>query len=181
MFQNIDGRLFDGSFFEETTFDPLSFFAPIVGATQRYEEVAALDQGWIMFSAPLARIAEFPAIRVELFGGNVEWIRSSNEPEDLKSFLRLRQGRLRKYETRLINADWEDTDYEELWRRYVEWRVAEWRRSAPVEARRIRATTLVRREFELPLPGAEPSLAVEEKDVYHWLWLERVPGEGPRL
>lgn len=153
---------------------------PIVNATARYEQLFCLDQGWMMFTSPLSRTVPFPSVRLEFFDGSTERLLSINEPNDPARYIRRGEARLRKYEHRLITSDWEYTDSEELWKRYLNWRTQLWRAANPDDARRVKNAVLVRRTFELVEAGDEPELVPTEEDVYRMVWLESEPGSGPR-
>jgi hypothetical protein len=129
-----------------------------------YEHALALDQGWRMFAAPLARTAPFPAVIVRFEDGGELELRSENEPAAPDRFV-WREGRtrLRKHEAQIVSSELERYGLSEYWSRYLLWKCRRWRDAHPHDARPVRELVLIRRRYMLPEPGqpityGEPSL-----------------------
>ena len=140
-----------------------------------YEHALALDQGWRMFVAPLARDAPFPAVLIAFDDGTSEIVRSDNEPSDPNGFvLRRAQPRLRKHETQVASTELAELGLGAYWSRYLEWQCRRWRRAHPSDGRRVVELSLLRREYALPAPGArEPGVGAPETFL-----IGSMPAEG---
>lgn len=139
-------------------------YEPVNEWTTSYELTLGLDQGWAMFTAPLARTAPFPAIRIEFDDGTTEDFLSDNEPQDLGRFWRFGGARMRKYEHFLATTGETRKDgsirgsyRRPLWEQYVRWRLAQWRERNPDDPRTPAKILFIRRRFTLPAPGENPN------------------------
>ena len=129
--------------------------------TRRYGNFFGIEQGWKMFPPPLARAGWFLDSEITFSDGGVETFPSDNEP-DLARYVRLGGWRLRKVEAALVWATPEElhagrADNMTLFAPYVRWRVRRWRETHPDDPREPATVKLVRRRFDLPEPGGDPT------------------------
>jgi hypothetical protein len=133
--------------------------------TERYERGLGVDQGWAMFTPPLARAAPFLTTRLEFADGTTESLNSANEPGE--EFFRVGGWRMRKLEDRLAfghpNTLGNDPEVI-LWETYVRVRVREWREANPNDDRTLTRVSLFRRR--VPLPSHDPAAPAEDVETY---------------
>ena len=137
-----------------------------ITAAKWYETMTGMDQGWALFTSPLARKAPFLGTHLIFDDGSRELVKSPTEPDDMTRFLRFGGTRYRKLESHLlIKADYPLEA--QLARRYVQHAVTRWRSKHPHDPRRPITGVLVRRELEMPPPGEfwSPDHPVEEEEI----------------
>ncbi len=126
--------------------------------SRRYGAFCGIEQGWRLFSGPMARRAPFLAARLDFTDGSEELLTSENEP-DPTAFFRAGGWRQRKLEDYLcaISPDkLADSDERPLWEAYVRWSVERWRQRHPDDPRQVRRVVLVVRHIYFPVPGKDP-------------------------
>jgi hypothetical protein len=140
---------------------------PVDRATGQYGNGLGVEQGWCMFTPPLARSAPFLAARIDFTDGTSEVLRSDNEP-DPTAFFRVGGWRQRKLEEYLVHPDETKLhEHEELglWEAYARWSVRRWKARHPEDRRTPRQVALLRRRIYFPVPGQDPGLYAEP-EVY---------------
>jgi hypothetical protein len=128
--------------------------------TTRYGNLLGIEQGWTMFTPPLARSAPFLGARLQFADGSEEVLRSPNEP-DVAGFLRLGGWRQRKLEDSLVHASPEELPWKEdlpLYQAYARWCVQRWKEAHPDDRRDIVRVVLLRRRIYFPELGHDPSI-----------------------
>lgn len=140
-------------------------------AARWYEAMACLDQSWGMFSSPLSRSTPFVAGKIEFADGSSELILSPNEPTDPTHYWRFGQARLRKLESHLL-GDLEGTYEYGLLRRFAEEVMKQWRGANPTDNRQPVAVVILRRSYDIPLPGnrwtKHPKVETTEHARFPW-------------
>jgi hypothetical protein len=128
--------------------------------TGTYESVLGLDQGWVMFSSPVARSGgPFPSVRIEFEDGSSAELLSDNEPPDINRFVRFGLWRTRKFEHMIVTKfeDRKDSYRLPMWERYVCWRLEVWQTRNPDDPRKPVRIVLTKRRFAYPKPDEDPS------------------------
>lgn len=127
--------------------------------TRRYGNLIGVQQGWSMFTPPMARGAPFLAARLEFADGSREFVLSENEPADPASFLRFGGWRTRKLEDYMVHTTPDELrGHSELalYEAYARWCVRRWKETHPDDPRELARVVLLKRRFELPRPGDDP-------------------------
>lgn len=139
-------------------------FVYINNATYYYGNFLGIEQGWSLFSGPLARSALFPAARIEFTDGTEAWVYSENEP-DPKRFLRVGGWRQRKLEDylcyNLSGDDLIDSPDLAVWSAYTRWSLRQWHLDHPDDPRQPEAIVVVTRRITFPEPGEDPCVYAE--------------------
>ncbi len=135
---------------------PGKIFSTIDMATDRYGHFFGVEQGWSMFTPPIARKAPFLAAEIELNDDSREVLLSPNEvslPEGW--YFRWDGWRQRKLEDYMI---YENTDSipgksdPQIFQAYVRWAVRRWRAQHPDDPREVVRVRLLKRNWSLPGP-----------------------------
>jgi hypothetical protein len=127
--------------------------------TWKYANLVGCEQGWTMFTPPLARRAPFLGVRIEFADGSSELVRSFNEP-DPTSFFRVGGWQMRKLEDYLGHSFPDDLDKDPnwpLWPSYAQHALRRWQGRNPDDPRPPRRLVLLRRFIYFPEPGAGPA------------------------
>jgi hypothetical protein len=133
-------------------------FEPVDRVTRRYGNLTGVQQGWGMFTPPLARSAPFLAARLDFTDGSATFVYSENEP-DPTHFLRLGGWRQRKLEDYMVHTKPHDLPGNQelpLFEAYARWCARLWREAHADDSREIAKVVLLNRNFELPEPGHDP-------------------------
>lgn len=129
-------------------------------ATWRFINFIGLEQRWTMFSPPMARDAEFLAIRIEFTDGTQELLRSDNEPHNPDCYFRIGGWQGRKLEdylssrskARQIRSDPNDKE-RKLWEAYARLALRRWRAAKPGDPRQPERIVFVLRCIPFLAPG----------------------------
>jgi hypothetical protein len=135
-------------------------------ATWRYANFLGLEQGWDMFTPPLARGASYLAARLEFTDGTDLLFLSENEP-DPKSYLRMSGWRQRKLEAILLRAKPSELSQSEdlpVFEAYARWTIQRWQEGSPDDMRTPKQVVLLRRRIAFPGPDQNPA-EFEEAEV----------------
>jgi hypothetical protein len=133
-------------------------FKRVDTVTWKYANFVGCEQGWCMFSPPMAERAPFLAVRIDFDDGSSELMCSDNEPEPT-SFFRVGGWPLRKLEDRLGgNCPDEGAPAREwaLHSAYVRAALRRWHQESPDDQRQPRRLVLLRRYIYFPRPGQPP-------------------------
>jgi hypothetical protein len=127
--------------------------------TTTYGNVLRIEQGWTLFTAPLARDGDFLAVRLVFPDGERVRIVSENEVNPSAFYFRRGGFRQRKLEDYLDTLASRQLD-SPLLGAQVRARVAGWRRHHPQDGRWPERVELVRRHYLFPRPGDDPGNVV---------------------
>lgn len=157
----------------------------LTGLTKRWSEVTGQPQNWSLFSPNVAEYMPFVAVEFRWEDSSGQSLHppllllSDNEPTDPRSFFRIGQARLRKYESYLDvvlkTNDKPPDEVADLWRERIEERVRKdwdamhaylrWRlrvfQSRYPELPPPRQVLLLVRQYRVPAPDAAPN---------PWMW-----------
>ncbi|GIW82562.1 MAG: hypothetical protein KatS3mg105_4369 [Gemmatales bacterium] len=120
--------------------------------TKRYENFCGNEQGWNMFSPPMARGAPFMTARIRFTDGSTAEVRSENEL-GTTGFFRIGGWRQRKLEDYMVFEEPDELASDEelpLFEAYARWSVQRWRQQAPHDSRTPQSVTLFRRRIPFP-------------------------------
>lgn len=137
---------------------PGKVFSTIDMATYRYLNYFGIEQGWSMFSPPIARRAAFVAAEIQFADGSNETLLSPNE-FPFQGYFRWDGWRQRKLEDNLVYAtpeSIEDKSDPQLFEAYVRWSVRRWRDQNPEDLRVVSQVKLLKRNWSLPGPEEDP-------------------------
>jgi hypothetical protein len=125
--------------------------------TWKYTNLVGCEQSWDMFSPPVARKADFLAIRFEFTDGSSERVLSSGEP-DPTSFFRVGGWQWRKLEDYLLYPSGRlTTDSERLlWEACARHAARTWQARHPDDPRTLAKIVFIRRQIPFPEPGTDP-------------------------
>jgi hypothetical protein len=118
--------------------------------TTRYAALCGIEQGWPMFSGPLARSAPFPAVHIVFADGSQELVVSDNEPADPNFYFRFGGERHRKLEDYLASPLRGAVSGVErpLWEAYARDAVRRFRAAHPDDRRApVKALVIARRLY----------------------------------
>jgi hypothetical protein len=135
------------------------FYEPVDRVTRRYGNLAAVQQGWSMFTPPLARSAPFLTARLDFTDGSQAFVFSENEPDPTR-FLRLGGWRQRKLEDYMVHTSPSDLPGNQelpLFEAYARWCARTWREAHADDPRELAKVVLLSRSFDFPEPGHDPS------------------------
>jgi hypothetical protein len=137
--------------------------------TERYLNLVGCEQGWAMFTPPMARSAPFLAYRIEFSDGPPEEVLSSREPADPSAFFRIGDWQTRKYEDYLCYPPDNLAEDPELplWETAARRVVANWKALHPGESRKVRRVVMLKRTIDFPGPDETPGayLPARESEV----------------
>jgi hypothetical protein len=131
---------------------------PVDDVTYRYGNLIGVQQGWTMFTPPLARSAPFLAARLEFTDGSADFVYSENEP-DPTHFLRLGGWRQRKLEDYMVTIPSRKLPGHEelaLFEAYARWSARRWKEAHGADPRELARIVLLKRSFDLPSPDQDP-------------------------
>jgi hypothetical protein len=133
--------------------------------TWKYTNFIGLEQRWTMFSPPMARKADFLAIRLEFSDGSSELMLSQNEPSNPNSFFRIGGWQVRKLEDYLaypgegVLTDRANPE-RKLWEAFARHAIVRWHSAKPGDPREIDHVVFVRRRVffldRVKHPGQRP-------------------------
>jgi len=133
---------------------PGKIFSTIDMATWRYGNYFGIEQGWSMFSPPIARRGSFLAAEVILDDGSTEMLLSPNEkPLPDGFYFRWGGWRQRKLEDYLLYETPESIAGKsdpQIAQAYVRWSVRRWREINFYDPRLVARVRLVKRTWEFP-------------------------------
>ncbi len=132
-------------------------FTPVDRLTKRYGNLAAVQQGWSMFTPPLARSAPFLTARLDFTDGSHDFVFSENEP-DPAHFLRLGGWRQRKLEDYMVHSKPSDLPGNQelpLFEAYARWCARRWQADHANDPRQVAQIVLLNRTLEFPAPGQD--------------------------
>ncbi|MCH8044059.1 MAG: hypothetical protein IID44_10125 [Planctomycetes bacterium] len=127
--------------------------------TSKYETALDHDQGWSMFTSPLARGCIFLAVRVEFTDGSHVVVRSENEPDDPSHFFRIGRPRQRKLEDWLVSRsnDERRSGYRRpLWEQTARRYLRRWQGENPNDPRTPQRLVMLCRRIAIPKPDEAP-------------------------
>lgn len=126
--------------------------------TWRYGNLVGCEQGWSMFTPPVARGANFMAVRLEFRDGTSELLLSDNEPVDPTRYFRLGGWQTRKLEDYLMwppDDLYSDPKPRSMWENNARYAVRKWRAASPDDPRELARVVFLRRRISFPEPGEE--------------------------
>jgi hypothetical protein len=137
-------------------------FKVLDNATYYYGTFFGIEQGWSMFTPPMARSAPFLAVRLDFTDGTSGELRSENEPEPA-NFVRIGGWRQRKLEDHLGYSEGKLEANEELplWQAYARWSIRRWRAAHPEDQREVKRVVLLKRRIYFPAPDEKPGAYAE--------------------
>jgi hypothetical protein len=127
--------------------------------TRHYGNACGVEQGWCMFTPPMARKAPFLAARLEFSDGSEALLLSENEVDPARPYLRVGGWRQRKLEDILIGGSprtLADNVELSLWQAYARDAVRRWHQQHPDDPRTVTRVRLEERRFAFPRPGSDP-------------------------
>ena len=136
--------------------------------TWKYANLVGCEQGWSMFTPPVARGANFLAVRLEFRDGTSELLLSDNEPVDPTRYFRLGGWQTRKLEDYLMwppNDLASDPKSRSLWENNASHAIHKWRAASPDDSREVARVVFLRRRIAFPKPGEtydDPDARTEE-------------------
>jgi hypothetical protein len=143
---------------------PYWVFTTLDDVTSRYGNFFGIDQGWSMFTPPLARKAPFLGAELTFTDGTTAMLYSPNEPDmdqrrGLSSgYIRLGGWRQRKLEDYMLTRDSvASKDDKQVYQAYILWCIRRWRDANPGDRREVKFVTVVWRSMKFPEPGKDPS------------------------
>lgn len=138
------------------------YYEPANRWTDRYGNLFGLDQGWKMFTPPIARKSWFLTARLHFSDGSSDLLPSENDL-GTKSYVRIGGWRQRKLEDEGLEIF--DTaaelraDKEELalWEAHARWSLERWRTLHPNDSRTVEKVALFLRRMTFPKPEEDPT------------------------
>ena len=124
--------------------------------TYRYANLFGVEQGWNMFTPPVAREAYFLAVRLEFRDGTSALLISDNEPIDPTRYFRLGGWQTRKLEEILLRPPDDfgtDPKVMSMWTSYARHAVRKWQAGHPEDSRKVEHIVFLRRRIDFPKPG----------------------------
>jgi hypothetical protein len=112
--------------------------------TERFTLLAGFEQDWCMFGPPMAKSADFLAVRLEFTDGSEEVMYSDNEPRDWKCYFRVGDWQDRKLENQIMRAPSHGVLERRLHEAYVRHAVKKWQRRRPGDPREVMRVVLLR-------------------------------------
>lgn len=141
-------------------------------ATKHFGRITGSEQGWVMFSPPMAKRSAFLGVRFEFEDGGKVTVPSETHPDPAR-FFRFGGWQTRKYEDYLMDKYGGPRDYDyPMWRAFVRKKVGLWRERyrhqyEDYEDEEPARVVLVKRYVRFPRPDAAPGdyPAPEDEDV----------------
>jgi hypothetical protein len=124
-------------------------------ATTTYGNVLRIEQGWTLFTPPMARDGDFLSVRLVFADGECVTLPSDNAVDPSGFYLRRGGFRQRKLED-WIGSLFSKNVASTLPGAQVRARLARWRRHHPDEERVVERVELVRCRLVFPPPGSDP-------------------------
>jgi hypothetical protein len=132
-------------------------------ATTTYGNVLRIEQGWTLFTPPMARSGDFLSVRLVFADGQRVTLPSDNAVDPSSFYLRRGGFRQRKLED-YIESLYSKNVASPLPAAQVRARQARWRRRHPEEDRVVVRLELVRCHLVFPPPGADPRTEGESQE-----------------
>ena len=143
--------------------------------TYRYGHFFGLEQGWSMFTPPLARSAPFIVADLVMTDDSTARVPSPNLPDVeqragvTSGYIRLGGWRQRKLEDQLVNENPETVGGKsdpQLFPAYVRWCIRRWKEKNTDDPREVKQVNLVRLRIYFPEPKPNVDLMSFLKEEY---------------